>query len=114
VGYRTVKDFPPDPLEPPELWADDSEIRAFVRQDTSHSSAFCPVILACGHVETMVTDLDWVFGQPPHFVTERRAGEMGAELATMPDDDHKRKQLRLVRPAIRAPPHGCRARCARG
>jgi hypothetical protein len=99
VGWidREVKDFPPDPVEPPELWTDDPEMWALVRQDTAHSSAFWTVILACGHVETMVTNLDWVFGQPPHFVTEQRAGEMAAELETMPDDDHKRKQMRLVK-----------------
>ena len=39
----------------------------------------------------------WVFGQPPHFVTEERAAEMAAELETMPDDDHKRKRMRLVK-----------------
>jgi hypothetical protein len=92
-----VKDFPPDPVEPPELWADDPEIWAIVRQDTAHSSAFWKVILACGHVETMVTDIDWVVGQPPHFVTEERAAEMAAELETMPVDDHQRKQMRLVK-----------------
>jgi hypothetical protein len=92
-----VKDFPPDPVEPPELWADDHEMWALVRQKTAHSSAFWTVILACGHVETMVTDVDWVFGQPPHFVAEQRAGEMAAELETLPDDDHKRKQMRLVK-----------------
>jgi hypothetical protein len=99
VGWidREVKDFPPDPVEPPELWADDPEIWALVRQTTAHSSAFRTVILACGHAETMVTDVDWVFGQPPHFVSEERAGEMAAELETMPDDDHKRKQMRLVK-----------------
>jgi hypothetical protein len=36
-----VKDFPPDPVEPPELWADDPEMWALVRQTTAHSSAFC-------------------------------------------------------------------------
>ncbi|MDT5085152.1 MAG: hypothetical protein QOJ61_2195 [Mycobacterium sp.] len=92
-----MKDFPPDPVEPPELWADDPEIWALMRQNTAHSSAFWTVILACGHVETMVTNLDWVFGQPPHFVSEERAGEMAAELETMPDDDYKRKQMRLVK-----------------
>jgi hypothetical protein len=35
---------------------------ALVRQNTAHSSAFWTVILACGHAETMVTDIDWVFG----------------------------------------------------
>jgi hypothetical protein len=44
--------------EPPELWADDPELWALVRQDTAHSSAFWTVILACGHVETMVTGLE--------------------------------------------------------
>ena len=85
VGWidREVKDFPPDPVEPPELWADDPEMWALVRQTTAHSSAFWTVILACGHAETMVADVDWVFGQPPHFVTEQRAGEMAAELETM-------------------------------
>jgi hypothetical protein len=65
VGWtdREVKDFQPDPVAPPELWADDPEIWALVRQDTAHSSAFWTVILACGHVETMVTDVDWVFGR---------------------------------------------------
>jgi hypothetical protein len=98
VGWidREVNEFPPDPVEPPELWADDPEMWALVRHNTTHSSAFWTVILACVHVETMVTDLDWVFGQQPHFVTEERAGEMAAELQTMPDDDHKRKQTRLV------------------
>jgi hypothetical protein len=70
---------------------------ALVRQNTAHSSAFWTVILACGRAETMVTDIDWVFGPPPHFVTAERAGEMAAELETMPDDDHKRKQMRLVK-----------------
>lgn len=99
VGWidREVKDFPPDPVEPLELWADDPEIWALVRQTAAHSSAFWTVILACGHAETMVADVDWVFGQPPHFVTKQRAGEMAAELETMPDDDHKRKQMRLVK-----------------
>jgi hypothetical protein len=99
VGWidREVNEFPPDPVEPPELWAADPEMWALVRQDTAHSSAFWTVILACGHVETMVTDVDWVFGQPPNFVTEERAGEMAAELQTMPDDDNKRKQMRLVK-----------------
>jgi hypothetical protein len=99
VGWidRDVKDFPPDPVEPPELWADDPEMWALVRWDTAQSSAFWTVTLACGHVETMVTDLDWVFGQPPHFVTAQRAAEMAAELESMPDDDHKRKQMRLVK-----------------
>jgi hypothetical protein len=99
VGWldREVKDFAPDPVEPPELWADDPEMWALVRRDTAHSSAFWTVILACGHVETMVTDVGWVFGQRPHFVTGQRADEMAAELATVPDDDHKRKQLRLVK-----------------
>src|SRR5258707_6955482 len=70
VGWidREVEDFPPDPVEPPELWADDPEIWALVRQNTAHSSAFWTVILACGHADTMVTDVDWVFGQRPHFV----------------------------------------------
>jgi len=99
VGWidREVKEFPPDPVEPPELWADDPEMWALVCHDTAHSSAFWTVTLACGHVETMVTDLDRVFGQRPHFVTEQRAAEMAAELETMPDDDHKRKQMRLVK-----------------
>ena len=89
VGWidREVKDFPPDPVEPPELWVDDPEMWALMRQNEAHSSVFWTVILACGHVETMVTNLDWVFGQPPHFVTEARAGAMAAELETMPDDD---------------------------
>jgi hypothetical protein len=74
--------FPPDPLEPPELRTD--------------------VILACGHVETMVTDLDWVFGRPPHLVTEERSREMAAELETRPVGDHARKQMCLVK--ARYPP----------
>jgi hypothetical protein len=53
-----VKDFPPDPVEPPELWADDPEMWALVRHDAAHSSAFWKVILACGHVETVVTDVE--------------------------------------------------------
>jgi len=80
VGWidRGVKDFVPDPVEPPELWADDSEMWALVRRDAAHSSAFWTVILACGHAGTMVTDLDWVLGQRPQFVTDQRAAEMAA------------------------------------
>jgi hypothetical protein len=38
VGWidREVKDFPPDPLERPQLWADDPEIWALVRQNTGY------------------------------------------------------------------------------
>ena len=30
-------------------------------------------------------------------MTEQRAAEMAAELQTMPDDEHRRKQMRLVK-----------------
>ncbi len=58
-GERKVREFPADPVEPPEMWADHPDIWAVIRHPKPHKSAFWKALLVCGHFADVVTDVDW-------------------------------------------------------
>lgn len=84
-GERTVREFPADPIEPPEMWADQPDTWA----PEPHQSAFWKALLVCGHFADVVTDVDWKPEDGPTYPTPERLDEMRAEGADL-DRWHKR------------------------
>lgn len=71
-----IKEFPPDPEEPPSEDMD-PDFWAKVRQPERHSSTFWGVRLSCGHVfEHVVTEVGWKPEDGPKLVSEERAAQM--------------------------------------
>jgi hypothetical protein len=88
-GERTVREFAADPIEPPELWADEPDIWAVIRRPEPQKSAFWKTLLVCGHFGDVVTDVEWKPEDGPTYPGAQRLEEMRAEGADL-DRWHKR------------------------
>jgi hypothetical protein len=82
-GERQVREFPADPVDPPEMWADQPDIWAVIRHAEPHKSAFWKALLLCGHFADVVTDVDWKPEDGPTYPTPKRLEEMRAEDADL-------------------------------
>ncbi|OBH47303.1 hypothetical protein [Mycobacterium mantenii] len=87
-GYCEVREFPADPVEPPQMWADHPDIWAVIQHPEPHKSAFWKTLLDCGHFADVVTDVDWKPEDGPTHPTPERLKEMRAEMAEL-DRWHK-------------------------
>jgi len=88
-GERTVREFAADPIEPPDMWANEPDIWAVIRHPEPHKSAFWKALLGCGHFADVVTDVGWKPEDGPTYPTPKRLEEMRAEVADL-DRWHKR------------------------